>query len=987
MNRQRPRLKNGVDLQLQSAFQDGSWPVVMRLAEKRAKTLNDQYYEFVKICAESQLDDPGAKFAAVAAVRKAVKDGSTIKDVDAIDLMEWATAHLIGQDEFAETLGPLRVRAVKAAPKDKIAATRCLESCLLHWDLASAQQGADEMKIAAIIDRSFPQERDLMFWNIVITHLLSISPQTTPDNRKLYGTLAQKQIERAAQTTEQAEANLNEISAKTSPRRVKTEEEILLLYDIVETHGTPENFRKLVSSPVFSPVTQFRQGRKEVFLRAVARFSRDGEWLTVFNLCKDCLSDCDADGQPTLLASDIAVWRHLIAAAGHAEDTNPEYSGVVQELLANLISSGHMRPMYRRNILLARVLAVFSLGRSEESDLVDGHPSSLRLRELIHYIDDQYTSPACFSDVKDLMESLDIAGLKYLAFDYLPQLAGGSSKDFEVAGTRLLALKTQYLLLTHRKTKFRDENQLLRCAVCESTVDSTLCSTCLSQLAQASVAFYGSITKCNDGNTKIDTEILPEVAILIAFCCLNIAFDERQTGQPLKSQSARHLIRALLLLDDQLAQNPGHSQLSLILTQLHIRLGSAYRASDIWDVIGVKRTIVDSLGPVFYDRLSTIAPALLSSYDSWGSHLMDLLQSHYHISLKLKMPRRLMDAFESGSYSSVLGIPKYVDRLRMSCTRVVSLAEARRIERFLGQASHELESDPRFSEIDDEAHLISTIDYGSFPSWNSNTTQPMHLNLRLGPAPSNRRCHLSMLAEAFHELLTYKPPASYKASAGSSEYDRIYVSETLARLSNSFPKFLVGPDDDMTRPELLYFEAISLLCTLMSLCINFDRSCDISDALYQIIGALKSALENQRSQVLHEEASPLERTVAMLGSMHSIAILRDTTVAIKLGAQWILSHNEREKARDRSGKSSLPKDLASQIKDLQMTAEASIKEGQAWISELKTEVMSRDFEPKLKRWVLDGEHEIKSILSMDSLPGLIGSWQSNVKGWLLVKWA
>lgn len=30
-----------------------------------------------------------------------------------------------------------------------------------------------------------------------------MSPQTSPDKRKLYGTLAQKQIERAAQATEQ----------------------------------------------------------------------------------------------------------------------------------------------------------------------------------------------------------------------------------------------------------------------------------------------------------------------------------------------------------------------------------------------------------------------------------------------------------------------------------------------------------------------------------------------------------------------------------------------------------------------------------------------------------------------------------------------------------------------------------------------------------------------------------------------------------------
>lgn len=96
--------------------------------------------QLVKICAESQLDDPSAKFAAVAAIWKSVKEGTTIKDVDAIDLMEWATTGLMDPDDFPETLGPLRVRCVKAAPKDKIAASRCLESCLLHWDLASAQQ-------------------------------------------------------------------------------------------------------------------------------------------------------------------------------------------------------------------------------------------------------------------------------------------------------------------------------------------------------------------------------------------------------------------------------------------------------------------------------------------------------------------------------------------------------------------------------------------------------------------------------------------------------------------------------------------------------------------------------------------------------------------------------------------------------------------------------------------------------------------------------
>jgi N-terminal acetyltransferase B complex non-catalytic subunit len=243
------------------------------------------------------------------------------------------------------------------------------------------------------------------------------------------------------------------------------------------------------------------------------------------------------------------------------------------------------------------------------------------------------------------------------------------------------------------------------------------------------------------------------------------------------------------------------------------------------------------------------------------------------------------------------------------------------------------------------------------------------------------------LAEAFHELLTYKSPASYKASAGSSEYDHIFISETLARLSNSFPRFLAGPDNEMTQPELCYFETVSLLCTLMSLCIDFDRSSDIAEALQQITDALSLSLENQRSQISHSEKSSIERTLTMLGSMHNIAMLRDATAAIKLAAQWILNHNEKEKARDRSGRSSLPKELASKIKDLQTAAEKSIKEGQAWIAELKTETLSRDFESHLKKWVLEGEDAIKSILTTDSLPGLIDSWQLNVKGWLQVKWA
>lgn len=41
----RPALKNTVDVQLQTAFNEGLWSTVIRLAAQRYKTKKDPYYE------------------------------------------------------------------------------------------------------------------------------------------------------------------------------------------------------------------------------------------------------------------------------------------------------------------------------------------------------------------------------------------------------------------------------------------------------------------------------------------------------------------------------------------------------------------------------------------------------------------------------------------------------------------------------------------------------------------------------------------------------------------------------------------------------------------------------------------------------------------------------------------------------------------------------------------------------------------------------
>ncbi|CCF44355.1 hypothetical protein CH063_13786, partial [Colletotrichum higginsianum] len=197
MSWNRPQLRSGTDLQLQSAFNDGQWANVIRLAEKRFRTFNDHYFEAVKICAESHLESPLDKASPLIAVQKLAEDPSAVRDADSLELLEWASEGFMEGQDFAATFGPLKLRYVKANPKDKNGGTRCLESCLLHWDLVSAQQ------IAAVLDRSFPQERSFMFWNIAITHLLATSDQCPAGKKQLYGMLALKQMQRAAQFAEQ----------------------------------------------------------------------------------------------------------------------------------------------------------------------------------------------------------------------------------------------------------------------------------------------------------------------------------------------------------------------------------------------------------------------------------------------------------------------------------------------------------------------------------------------------------------------------------------------------------------------------------------------------------------------------------------------------------------------------------------------------------------------------------------------------------------
>lgn len=126
--------------------------------------------------------------------------------------------------------------------------------------------------------------------------------------------LALKQMQRAAQSP--AQANGGDLE-----RSIKNEEEILLLYRVLETHGSDEEWKAALEHPTFGPVQQFRSGRKDLFLRVLDISARRADWQTIVSLCKECLTKPDSDGQINLLACDWGVWRHFLAAASHLRNT------------------------------------------------------------------------------------------------------------------------------------------------------------------------------------------------------------------------------------------------------------------------------------------------------------------------------------------------------------------------------------------------------------------------------------------------------------------------------------------------------------------------------------------------------------------------------------------------------------------------------------------------------------------------------------------
>jgi N-terminal acetyltransferase B complex non-catalytic subunit len=241
---------------------------------------------------------------------------------------------------------------------------------------------------------------------------------------------------------------------------------------------------------------------------------------------------------------------------------------------------------------------------------------------------------------------------------------------------------------------------MYNCKACRTKVLQS-CHSCLDKLVCDVSQTLQDIANDKDAGDAISRGMdpRPDMSLTAAVALLKLSglgSISNRKGPPINTVNIPRLLQAALLLDFQLQNSPDEVPIRLLLVKLYLLLGCGTVAHPLWSHMDVKRTIQDALSPLFFDRVSSIAPTLFHS--TAGKPLMGSLTSYYRNSLRDPAPVMIWDAFSAGSYASILDMAGFNHRLRHSCTRVMTIVEERRGMRAFGGRVEDLEDVPLFSK-------------------------------------------------------------------------------------------------------------------------------------------------------------------------------------------------------------------------------------------------------------------------------------------------
>lgn len=191
-----------------------------------------------------------------------------------------------------------------------------------------------------------------------------------------------------------------------------------------------------------------------------------------------------------------------------------------------------------------------------------------------------------------------------------------------------------------------------------------------------------------------------------------------------------------------------------------------------------------------------------------------------------------------------------------------------------------------------------------------------------------------------------------------------------------------------------FYELIGLLANVIPLLTSSPADASAVAAAREVADAIVRSLDDMRTLALSVPSQPTQPTpVMMLGSLHGLSHLRDAAAAVKLTASYLVSFNDLQRSRDRSGQSCFAKDVLADVKRLEAAAVNAFGDGKGHVAVLRKEIGAGSLDSRIRDWTFESSDELTPGLqaaigetAQKWCKTVAESYQANVKGWDLVKW-
>ncbi|ORY66556.1 N-acetyltransferase B complex non catalytic subunit-domain-containing protein [Pseudomassariella vexata] len=915
----KPRLKDSCSNKLIEAWNNEQWSAVVNLTKQLLRNVqgaDKDYYEAVALAARSELEHPGDKYAAREEVQRMAKAKVHPFDPWAVDLLDWACR---GMPNWSETIGVLRSAVVKMCKRDKEVYKVSLTACIANEDWEHAQE------IVKSKGTNIPGDRLDHFNNIVLLYIRANDPKKTqdPKMRALLWQIAKKTIDRAYALRSETP------DGKTlPPHAIITEEEMLLWVHIeLKLESADANrlkqegvdaWKAITEShyPVFKAIVNHLEVLQEwgeifdvchaVFMRGIELLQKQAETGTQASEGKDANAEKAAAETNAFSRAlfDWSLWTQFITAAEKG-DRRRSFEQL-DNILAKLAPCTNYRIQQKMLDLAGLHVAFSRLQWSEahpEDDDFSLHEPTM-LTGLLDFVNAHYKQVSCFDDLKPFLEKLPVNLLKTFLLNL--GIEGQRKENNALKNIMLVTLRFRfrYTVTTSGRAIFES-----KCGLCEAIVPGDKCEACFYSIAQAcmhtyTISFKREQVPLRQALEEEELDPLTDLSIIGALCLLKLAGVDPVTSlakvSRIQTADLPRLLQAIIWLDLRFQEAPHSTTLRLILVKLFTLIGCVSHAKLLWDKLDVKNVTLDSLGPLFSDRLSSIAPGLWAvSAHAW-SPITPYIK-HYDKAFSNDIPANLRAAFEQGSYDSILGLLGLKDRLERSCTVVMAIVEeSRGIRAVGGKAGLEILEDPLIRRIQDKTELLDATAYGCLPNHEDSSQKPIHDLISIGPGLSHTRMRLSLLAEMFMNLIGWSALKEVR-SAKAADVDRLHIAKECMDGFYEMDELLTkGPrvEESLTGPEYSYFKLVCSLQELVwtNLTISLPQNANArplatSETIDDIIAILKD--QTTALNALPGGVIGMRPVFYAFSSLHANGMLRESATAVRMAILTIDAVTEK----------------------------------------------------------------------------------------------